>query len=343
MQRGMSNQRMRCRGIGLPPFPHTNIIPPMSARHILHRVESMLAHAALKIVPRLSRRAVLRLSRMFGATAYLLSAHLRQVGLVNLDIAFGDSLSAGEKRRILKKSFQNFGLVMLDTFWFAGRNEKDITALVKFAPEFDRLFRPAAQICVTGHLGNWEVLGMAFSMRGFPLLSVAAPLRNPLVDGLFNDLRKTTGQQVVSKYGALRPLLRTLKENGKIALLLDQNTKPADGGLFVDFFGKPAPVSSAAAMLALRTGAEIFVGACLAQEDGTYFAPAPVHIPAEGDEAGITHQIALGLERLIRAYPEHWLWMYKRWKYVSPGRRREEFPFYAKEPSWLRASSRQES
>jgi len=315
----------------------------MPARPLLHRVEYALARVALLIVPRLSRGMILGLSRFSGTTASRFARHLRHVGLVNLDIAFGDSLSAAEKHRILKRSFQSFALMLLDTFWFSKRHDERIKALVRFAPEFDQLFRPAAQICVTGHLGNWEVLGMAFSLKGFPLMSVAAPLENALVDNLFNDLRKTTGQQVVSKYGALRPLLRTLKDGNKIALLLDQNTKPADGGLFVEFFGKPAPISSAAAMLGLRTGAEIFVGTCLPQPDGTYFAPAPVRIPADGDEAEVTRRIALGLEQLIRNHPEHWLWMYKRWKYVAPGHAREEFPFYAKVPSWLRASSRQES
>ncbi|MFH0908667.1 MAG: lysophospholipid acyltransferase family protein [bacterium] len=296
-----------------------------------HRVEAALARTAFRVVPRLSRRAVLRLSRFCGAAACLFSRHLRHVGLVNLDIAYGDTLSADEKHRILRSSFQSFALMLLDTFWFARDHGERIKALVRFAPEFDQLFRPAAQICVTGHLGNWEVLGLAFAMRGFPLVSVAAPLENPLVDDLFNELRKTTGQQVVSKHGALRPLLRALKDNGKIALLLDQNTKPADGGVFVDFFGKQAPVSSAAAMLAKRTDAAIFVGACLAQPDGTYFAPAPVRIAVNGDETTITQRIAAGLEELVRAHPEHWLWTYKRWKYVAPGQRRGEYPFYAKE------------
>jgi lauroyl/myristoyl acyltransferase len=253
------------------------------------------------------------------------------VGYVNLDIAFGEGMTRDEKRRILRRSFQSFALALLDTFWFAQETGERIKTLVRFGPEYERLFRTAAQICVTGHLGNWEVLGMAISMRGYPLMSVAAPLDNPRVDELFNRVRKTTGQLVVSKHGALRALMRRLRDKEKIALVLDQNTKPSDGGLFVDFFGLPAPFSSAAAALALRTHAEIQIGICIPQPDGSYLASLPFEIPVEGDEAALTQHIAKGIEDAVRANPENWLWMYKRWKYVAPGRKREEYPFYAKE------------
>jgi KDO2-lipid IV(A) lauroyltransferase len=307
-------------------------------RSTLHTIETFLAKLALAVVPRLSRGGVLRLARVLGRAACAFSRHLRQVGRTNLEIAFGHEMAAEERERILVRSFQSFALALLDTFWFAHKPEERVERLVRFAPEFEALFQAKAQICITAHLGNWEVLGMAFSFRGYPLTSVAAPLENEAVDALFNRLRKATGQRVVSKHGALRPLLRTLKDGDKVALVLDQNTKPSEGGLFVDFFGKAAPVSSAAAALSLRTGAEVFVGACIPQADGSYYAPPPEHVPApepgahEAETLHIfTQRITSAVEQLVRSHPEHWLWSYKRWKYVAPGSSRDEYPFYAKE------------
>jgi lauroyl/myristoyl acyltransferase len=298
-------------------------------------LETALAKAAMAFVPRMTRQGVLRWARALGGFAYFFAGHLRRVGHANLDLAFRPSLNPEEKRRILQASFRNFALVMLDTFWFSRDTIARLREWVRFDAGFDAWMRTKSQICITAHLGNWEVLGMALVQRGYPLLSVAAPLENPDVDKLFNEMRVVTGQQVLPKQGVLRALLKQLKSGGKVALLLDQNTKPDEGGVFVDFFGLPVPVSSAAAALAQRTGAEVLVGACLPRPDGTYFVPNPDRVVAPAEAADttplmLTQAIALMTERWIRTHPQAWLWMYKRWKYVAPGRRREEYPFYAK-------------
>jgi lauroyl/myristoyl acyltransferase len=303
------------------------------------RLEILLTRLGLLLIPCLPRRAVLGLARAAGWCAFVCAVHLRRVGYANLDLAFGESLSPARKRAILCGAFRSFALVVLDTLWLSRDTRRRVEALVRFDEGFRDLFVRRAQICVTCHMGNWEALGLAFGVRGFPLASVAAPLANPAVDAMFNRMREATGQVVIPVRGALRSLVRTLREVGKVALLLDQNTKPSEGGVFVDFFGLPVPVASTAAALALRTGAEVYVGACIPMPDGTYRAPAPRLIPppVDGAERGdseraMTAAIAKGIEDLVRAHPEHWLWMYKRWKHVPPGGDRARFPFYAKPP-----------
>ena len=298
-------------------------------------VESELSRLALRWIPSRSRRTILRLARFLGDAGYALSPSLRAVGRANLDIAFGDTKSASEKSGILRQSFRSFALVMLDTFWFSRDTEARVAANLRLDPGFDILFRPKAQICITGHMGNWELLGITMNLKGFPLVSVAAPLANPDVDEVFNSLRNVTGQQILSKHGAIRGLLKTLKSGGKVALLLDQNTRPADGGVFVRFFGLEVPVASAAAGLWAKTGAELLVGACIPQPDGTYFAPAPdvVSIPPDADRDDLvarTQAITSALESWIRRYPQYWLWTYKRWKHLPPGANANAYPFYAK-------------
>lgn len=309
---------------------------PVKALH--HSFEYVMARLALAIVPRLSRETILRLARVFGRIAYGVSRHLRAVGMANLRIVYGDSKSEAALRSILLESFRDFALVLLDTFWFSRDTKERVAKYVRFGPGADTVLRPKAQVCVTAHMGNWEVLGIAFSFAGYPLTSVAAPLDNEDLNRLFNRLREGSGQRVVSKHGAIRTLLRTLKEGGKVALVLDQNTKPADGGVFVEFFGMPVPVSSAAAALALRTGAEVCVGVCLPTPDGMYETPPPILVetpgPGPSEEERLrefTQRITHAVEQTVRAHPGHWLWTYKRWKYVGPGRRRDEYPFYAKE------------
>ena len=301
--------------------------------------EVILTQFGLLVVPHLPRHVVLGLSRFAGRAAYFLSDHLRSVGWTNLNIAFGTSISDERKRAILHESFHTIALVFLDVFWFTRKTNERIANTISFDPVLEDLAGKKPRICVTAHLGNWELLGNAATLRGFPLVSVASPLANRRVDDLFVGIREATGQQVLPKHGVVKALLTTLRDRGNVGILLDQNTKPADGGIFVDFFNLPVPVSAAGASLALRTNAEIVFGFCLPQPNGTY----RVHIPfrmtpqlrdGEDMKAAIqrlTQEIVKVIELEIRERPGAWLWMYKRWKYVGPGHQRTEYPFYAKE------------
>ena len=297
--------------------------------------DQALARLGLWVIPVLPRGVLLRLARLLAAGAWVVARRERRIGLVNLDVAFGSSLTAAEKRAILRESFFTFALMLLDIFWFSKDMVRRVARWVVQDDSMEPLWQRRATVGITAHLGNWELLGQTVAMRGYPLASVVAPLANPAVDELFQRVRGKSGQDVVPKQGAVRQLLRALREGGKIAILLDQNTLPSEGGVFVPFFGLPVPVSAAGALLGLKTNALFFFGFCLAQPDGRYrcissgsFMPPAGHDPAAVEQ--LTRRIAAELEQVVRAYPGQWLWSYKRWKYVAPGADRARYPFYAK-------------
>lgn len=310
----------------------------MNRRRLRAKLELWLARLALATIPRLSRPALCRLSHTLGALAYCFGgARTRRVAEANLDLAFPEK-SRRDKRRILKTSLQTFALAMLDTFWLTTDPVRRVAELVQFDPSSDVLLQPGPMVCVTAHMGNWEIFGMAVSQySGEPLTSVAATLKNRRVDELFNSLREATGQHIVPRKGAARPLLKTLRDGKKIALVLDQNTKPVEGGVFVDFLGHPAPVSSAAALLALRANAPLIVDVLLPTADGRYRSAPLVFVdktglPEEFAEAVhvLTQRVADVLSDLIRRHPEYWVWSYKRWKIRPAGARPEDFPYYSR-------------
>lgn len=312
--------------------------PAVPRRRRLRRpLENALLGLADRVVPRLSRRAVLRLAGTLGTLAYLASPHLRRVGRANLRLVFGDRLPAPERRRLLRHSFRNFALVGLDMLWFGRDTRRRLAEWVRLDPQFEEVaLKDRPQILITGHLGNWEILGQAIAARGAPLMSVAAPLLNPEADDLMVRHRQQSGQVIVPREGAVRKLVRHLRHGGKTAMLLDQNTKPSEGGIFVDFFGLPVPVSPAAAVLSRLTGADLYFGYCVPQADGHYFAPpfVPVPNPERGEDAAaaraLTRRLTGVAEEIVRRHPEYWLWSYKRWKHIPPGADRAAYPFYAK-------------
>lgn len=308
--------------------------------------EAPLARFALAVVPRLSRRAVLVFSRLLGSATYILSKYYRTMARANLDTVFGCTKTPAEKRRIIIRSFQNFALVMLDLIWFTRDTEARLTRYCREnAPFNEKMPQGIARIAVTGHFGNWEILGQYCPRHVAPLMIVAMPLKNKMVNDILIDSsrEKTGGQMIVQRTGALRHLLRHLREKHTCALLLDQNTAPKEGGIYCTFFGLPVPVSPAVATLAYKTGAEIVYVFAIPQKDGTYrctFYDATITaaeiaaLPPETAVQELTQRITTFYENLIRKNPEYWLWSYKRWKHIPVDHSGEGFPFYARSEIW---------
>lgn len=323
-----------------------------ASKHIRYFVETVLVCLASFIIPLFPRRTIVALSRLAGDRAFALCGKLRKIGLANIDVAFGATITREQKRAVCLESFETFALVLLDLFWFGRFSGRRIASCVKFDPSFDNYFERAPVVAVTGHLGNWEILGQAVALHDAPCVSVAAPLENRFVYRALNNMRSRTGQNIVEKQGAVKMLLKVLKEGGRVALVMDQNALPDDGGEFVDFFGLPAPVSRAAASLAARAGVDVVPAFCLPDNEGMYTAYAlpplsptgakAFHARAgEADVVGakeeeavaedrLTQRIAEALEGEIRKHPGLWLWMYKRWKYIPEGADPERYPFYAR-------------
>ncbi|MBI2441771.1 MAG: lysophospholipid acyltransferase family protein [Lentisphaerae bacterium] len=306
-------------------------------RKLRFALEALLTRLGLALLPVLPRPAVLACARVAAAFAYYAAPQQRRITLANLEIAFGQDLSPRARRRIAREAFYTMALVILDLFWFSRRLEQRVRRYVTLDESVRLHVTAQPLIGVTAHFGNWELMSRALSLHGYTHVAAAMPLANPAVDAILGAGRSIPGVEIVGRQGAIRALLEALRQGKRVALLLDQNTKPDEGGLFVNFFGLPIPVSTAAAVLAERTGAPIVPVFCRANADGTYtiYSRPPLKPGSAGQTrsaiiGGLTQAIAALFEQEIRAQPGQWLWMYKRWKYIDPARPPENYPFYAK-------------
>ncbi len=303
-------------------------------RQIRAPFERGAIHLAMALFPRLPRCSVLALAQVAGRMGYHLDRRGRRFGQANLDIAFGDTKSPAEKKQILKTSFITMTRTLIDTFWFAHKPAKRLDKYVDVDESAMVFFEPKAHICITAHFGNWEILGQMSGHMGRPLSSIATPVKNETVNKHFIRAREATGQKIIPREGALRKLIKVLREGGKTAFLADQNTSEAEGGIWIDCFGLPAQVTAAPAALSGRTQTEILMGFCMPQPGGRYRVYAtekfmPPETVNEETVRTLTQEINAATEREIRTHPQYWLWMYKRWKTKKPGEESAGYPFYS--------------
>jgi KDO2-lipid IV(A) lauroyltransferase len=282
------------------------------------------------VVPIMPRGMVAALSRMAGHAAMRLPLHEKKIGMENINAVFGAEKTSAEKRAILKSSYSTFCQTMLDVFWFSKNPEERILKYVEFeeGPFKDVFFEDRSVICITAHMGSWEIMGQTCALMGIPMASIAATVKNPVVDRILIEQRERTGQTIIPQKGALKSLIAWFRKNGKAAFVLDQNTPEKEGGIVVDFLGFPMPVSSAPAALAYRTGTDIMLGFCLPEPGGRYriritkrIIPPPFDKNLDANEVALTltQQIQDEISAEIRKHPRFWLWSYKHWRRV-PGR-----------------------
>jgi KDO2-lipid IV(A) lauroyltransferase len=253
--------------------------------------------------------------------AYLFGGRLRRTGERNLQLAFPE-MSARERSRILRASFQNLGRLLGE---FSRLSRTTPEALKQFITCEGLENLEAAQrrgqgvILFTGHLGAWELSSFALSAFGYPMSFLVRRMDNPKIEPLVERTRTRFGNRSIDKRAAARPMLRILREGGTLGLLVDLNTLPHEG-VFVDFFGIPASTTASLATLALRTGAAVlpvFVPWNKEERRFVLHIDPPLEIKETGDRQRdvheLTSQFTSVIEAYVRRYPEQWLWIHKRW------------------------------
>jgi len=293
--------------------------------------EALALRTARLLIPLLPRRLVVALAGALGGMAYALSGRDRRVALANLETVLGDAHDAAACRAIARQAFCTMVLLGLDFLWFSVRTGARLRRYTRLDDSGD--LPSGSAIGVAAHLGNWEILGHMCALHYGSITSVAAELRNPRVNRLVLRMRQASGQRVIPQRGAIRELMRSLRAGGVAALLVDQNTLPAKGGIFVDFFGRPVPITRAVAALQLRTAAPVYFSFSLPDARGIYTLYCrKVALPAEGqrDERAVTQAVADTIEAAIRENPGRWMWMYKRWKFIPEGADAARYPGYAR-------------
>jgi KDO2-lipid IV(A) lauroyltransferase len=258
---------------------------------------------------------------------YLFDKKQRKIAYENLRNAYGDELSDIQMRKIIRSNYLHFALVWLD-FVKLPRIVNTSNWQNYFQVEGLEFARKALKegkgiIFVTGHVGNWEVLGCAFDFFFHPLHSIAKHLKNPFVDRFLTRLREEGRQKIIFTEDASREIIRVLRNNKLLGILVDQNAR--ENNIFVDFFGQKAATTRSVATISLKMGAPIIMS-FLRRTDKKYkfkiTLSKPIQIERTGnlekDILSLTQRYTTIIESRIREHPHEWLWMHRRWKTKPP-------------------------
>lgn len=295
------------------------------------RIEYAAARIALGLLGLLPRTAATRVATWLMLAVPKIIPKLRRTGLRNLEIAFPEK-SVAEREVLLRGTFENLGRVLGDLSQFPKYTRERLAELIDFDLDdetralYDLNKREKRGVLMTtGHLGNWEMLVLGFAALYEPISYLARPLDNPRLDDMLNDRRTTFGNTPINKKNSVMLAVKILREGGGLGILTDVNVHPREG-VFVSFFGVPACTTAGAAMIALRANAIIFPIFCV--WDKTTSRYKLVHGRAieptrtgdhKKDIVETTAAYTAEIEEIIRAFPDQWMWIHRRWKTRPPG------------------------
>jgi len=282
----------------------------------------LAARTAEMLVTSFDMDANLRAAARIGGLAYRLGRRRRERTAGNIRTAFPD-WSEAQVQRVCRASFEHLvqlafevchtpRLIHLDTW---PRHVR----LGNIAPALRLMVERRPAILLTGHVGNWEVLGYCLATLGFPVQALARPIDNPLINDWLLGIRQKRGLSIITKFDASERMIAVLREGGTLAFIADQNA--GDKGVFVPFFGRLASSYKSIGLLAMNQRVPIICGC--AHRIGTGFCydlgVTDLIQPEDWENQPdplfyITARYNRAMERMIRARPQQYLWMHRRWK-----------------------------
>ncbi|MBN2132611.1 MAG: lysophospholipid acyltransferase family protein [Sedimentisphaerales bacterium] len=272
----------------------------------------------------------LRFARLLGRGLWLVYGRGRDRACENLRLSFPDKDPAWIERTA-RRSFEQLVMMAFDVLY--------TTRLIRLSTwrryiELSDLAQPLrlmlagrGAIMVTGHYGNFEILGYALATFGLESYSIARPIDNPYINRYLLGVRQRQGQIIIDKKGATEHMLRILASGYTLGFIADQNA--GRKGLFVDFFGRKASTYKSIGLLAMEYNLPIVVGYARRVDDRYRFRVGVSRVIRPEDWRDqddplrwITAEYTRAIEDFVREDPEQYWWIHRRWKTRPPEERR---------------------
>lgn len=233
-------------------------------------------------------------------------------------------LGQDDASKVIASMFRHLGWSAVEWLRYSGHRSREFAGHVSITGGSALEAALAAgkgALILTAHIGNWELMAAAASRWG-PVGCVVKPIKARGVSAFVCRRRERMGLRLYSRDGSLRPILRALARGEIVAMPLDQNMR-LRRGIFVPFFGRPACTTPGLAIASALARAPVFPAYMIREETGRHqlHLESPIEPPPDLRSATIreyTARYTAVLERIIRAHPEQWLWIHRRWKTQPP-------------------------
>jgi KDO2-lipid IV(A) lauroyltransferase len=232
----------------------------------------------------------------------------------NLALIWPD-LPQAEVTQITRAVCDNAGRTLAELY-----SPKEFKALVADAQVIGAGLGPVLQaqadgrgvLLISGHFGNHDIARAVLSAKGLNVAALYRPQSNPYFDVHFAATIRAISEPLFARgRRGLAEMVRHLRKGGVVGMLIDQHFS---SGARLDFLGLPAMTSLAAAEMALKYNCLLVPVYGIRLPDGLHFDLAVEAPIPHSDARTMTQALNDSLAAQVRAHPEQWFWVHRRWK-----------------------------
>ena len=289
-------------------------------------------HSVLLAIYLLPFRLNAMLGAFLGRTYYRIDRSRHRFINANISVVFGRKLDTKKREILGRESCEHLAMYIFDLLKFnkiiTPENYRKFIEIKGSSNLIKSIKRGKGTIAVTGHFGNFYLIRYLSYLNIPPMAAVLRELDNPYLERLLSSILKAHGVIIKRPVGAIHNMHRLLLQNAITVTAADQkaggNPRVGRHGIVVDFFGIPSQTHITAPLLARRTGASIVPLFVIRKGPGKYRIEInePLKLVHTSNEAHDltknTRKINQIFEDYIMKYPQHWLWLHRRWKDI-PG------------------------
>ena len=223
-----------------------------------------------------------------------------------------------------RRSFEHIVMLAIDVLFMprlVKRNNWREYSQFKNAERLKWLIKEGRGVLMlTGHYGNFEIMGYMLGLFGFNVYSIARPLDNKLISSYLYGVRQRAGQKIINKKGASELMANLTSSGAALGFIADQDA--GRKGVFVDFFGRKASTYKSIGLLAITNNVPIAVAYSRRFDNRFYFEIGVKRIifPEEWAERDdplewVTAEYTKAIEEFVREDPSQYWWLHRRWKH----------------------------
>jgi len=199
---------------------------------IIYKVEYgffLIMKSLITKSPKWFRKPVLKfLTLLF----YIIIGRYKKVVRKNLEIVFAKEYSDKNYKKITKQCIKNLLENIISVVENINSSSEDIEKIVKFDNRevVDKLLQEGKSVIFSsGHFNNWEILVTAVASQISAGFGVAETLKNPYINRVLTGSRERFRIKVIPLKGALRQLIKAIKGNYPIFVIMDQAVNIGQG------------------------------------------------------------------------------------------------------------------
>ncbi|MEL6998887.1 MAG: lysophospholipid acyltransferase family protein [Pseudomonadota bacterium] len=252
-----------------------------------------------------------------GCRLALLLPGVRRRAEDNISLVYPE-MAAPDRRRLVVESARSFIHLAIE-YTHLDRLIRDVELDTRGLEHLEAARASGrGAIIVTAHFGNWEAIRIAAKRAGLETGIIYRAFNNRYLDRFTMNVIPDAGAPVVQKgRQGMRLLVQQVMRGGNMMILVDQRNS---GAPFIDFLGQPAETVTAAADLAMRTGAALIPAYAVRNVDQRCFEVVFEEPVTGTNGVEMMTEVNNRISAWIEAHPDHWFWFHRRWKSTTRSR-----------------------